>query len=127
MPIVHCESCGIVPAKGEALLVVLLVIRKFSREGGNPLAWVKEWVERSCPQCRGEERRETDTIDTFVGSSWYFISYVDYHNEELITLAGNLSLVQQASGFGADQYKKKHANIRGLLHHDLLCALTLYL
>ena len=83
IPIVHCESCGIVPVKEEDLPVVLPEIERLSSKGGNPLASVKEWVETPCPKCGGEARRETDTMDTFVDSSWYFMRYVDPHNKEL--------------------------------------------
>ena len=75
IPMIHCDKCGIVPVKEEDLPVVLPENVIFSPEGGSPLAALKEFVDTTCPKCSGKASRETDTMDTFVESSWYFDRY----------------------------------------------------
>jgi len=72
IPMVTCEKCGLIPVPEADLPIVLPRNVVFSAEGGSPLEGLKEFTETSCPQCHGPAKRETDTMDTFVESSWYF-------------------------------------------------------
>ncbi len=72
IPMINCDKCGIVPVPESDLPVILPENVKLSSEGGSPLAALSEFVETKCPQCGGKAKRETDTMDTFVESSWYF-------------------------------------------------------
>ena len=72
---INCDKCGIVPVKEEDLPVVLPENVVFSPEGGSPLAALTEFIDTTCPKCGGKAARETDTMDTFVESSWYFDRY----------------------------------------------------
>ncbi|MBV5338387.1 MAG: leucine--tRNA ligase [Deltaproteobacteria bacterium] len=75
IPVVYCDSCGVVPVPEKDLPVVLPKDVAFSGEGGSPLARMESFVNCSCPACGKAARRETDTMDTFVQSSWYFLRY----------------------------------------------------
>ena len=72
IPMINCDKCGIVPVPEKDLPVILPENIKLSSEGGSPLAALKEFVDVKCPKCGGQAQRETDTMDTFVESSWYF-------------------------------------------------------
>ncbi len=82
IPFVHCERCGVVPVPEDELPVILPEIEDYAPKGKPPLAANEEYMNVDCPQCGGPAQRDPDTMDTFVDSSWYFLRYIDSHNDE---------------------------------------------
>jgi len=83
IPVIHCPRCGVVPVPEDQLPVVLPDRAELTGTGRSPLENLPDFVNVACPRCGGAARRETDTMDTFIDSSWYFYRYCDPHNDEM--------------------------------------------
>ncbi len=86
IPLVYCDKCGWVPVPEEELPVVLPNVESYepTDDGESPLSKMTDWVNTTCPHCGGPARRETDTMPQWAGSSWYFLRYMDPHNENAL-------------------------------------------
>jgi leucyl-tRNA synthetase len=84
IPIIHCPNCGAVPVPEDQLPVTLPEDVEFSGKGASPLSQLERWVNVPCPSCGTPARRETDTMDTFIDSSWYFLRYPDANNDKQV-------------------------------------------
>ncbi len=84
IPIIHCSKCGSVPVPEKDLPVELPYVEKYqpTETGESPLAVITDWVNTKCPKCSGPAKRETDTMPNWAGSSWYFMRYIDPHNDK---------------------------------------------
>ena len=92
IPMVNCPDCGWVPLPEEQLPLLLPEVEKYepTNTGESPLAAITDWVETTCPKCGGPGRRETDTMPNWAGSSWYFLRYIDPHNDKAFADPGKL-------------------------------------
>jgi leucyl-tRNA synthetase len=99
IPVVYCDTCGLVPVPEDQLPVMLPDVKDYQPKGRSPLATAEDWLHTTCPSCDGPARRETDTMDTFVDSSWYFLRYCDARNDQA---AWDRSIVD--SWMPVDQY-----------------------
>ena len=104
IPVIYCDRCGMVPVPEEDLPVILPLDIKVTGKGGSPLNDAEAFLHTDCPRCRGRARRETDTMDTFVDSSWYFIRYCFKKGE--IDLKAALNMHDSGLGYWmpVDQY-----------------------
>jgi leucyl-tRNA synthetase len=86
IPIVHCEKCGYVPIDESQLPLTLPMVESYepTDNGESPLAKMTDWIETTCPHCGGKAHRETDTMPQWAGSSWYYLRYMDPHNDKAL-------------------------------------------
>lgn len=91
IPIIHCATCGAVPVPYEDLPVTLPDVERYepTGTGESPLAAISDWVNTTCPKCKGPAKRETNTMPQWAGSSWYYLRYMDPHNDEQLVSASN--------------------------------------
>ena len=86
IPVVHCSKCGVIPVPEEELPVTLPEVESYepTGTGESPLANIPEWVNTTCPKCGGPAKRETNTMPQWAGSSWYYLRYIDPHNDKAL-------------------------------------------
>jgi len=86
IPIIHCESCGVVPVPEKDLPILLPKVKNYepTDTGESPLAAIEKWVNTKCPKCKGKAKRETNTMPSWAGSSWYYLRYEDPKNSKAV-------------------------------------------
>ena len=111
VPIIKCPHCGLVPLKEEDLPLELPDVKDFipGEDGESPLARVEEWVNVKCPKCGADAKRETDTMPQWAGSSWYFLRYMDPHNDEALASKEALNYWKQVDCYnGGMEHVTRH-------------------
>jgi leucyl-tRNA synthetase len=86
IPVIHCESCGVVPVPEKDLPILLPKVKNYepTDTGESPLATIDKWVNTKCPKCKGKAKRETNTMPSWAGSSWYYLRYQDSKNKKAL-------------------------------------------
>ncbi|MCR4747232.1 MAG: leucine--tRNA ligase [Clostridiales bacterium] len=111
IPIVHCPTCGMVAVPYEELPLRLPVVEQFEpgSDGESPLAKIESFVKCKCPKCGGDARRETDTMPQWAGSSWYYLRYMDPHNNEALAARDKLEYWGQVDWYnGGMEHVTRH-------------------
>ena len=111
VPIIKCPHCGLVPLKEEDLPLELPDVKDFipGEDGESPLARVEEWVNVKCPKCGADAKRETDTMPQWAGSSWYFLRYMDPHNDDALASKEALNYWKQVDCYnGGMEHVTRH-------------------
>jgi len=122
IPIVHCEDCGVVPVPYEELPLRLPKVENFEpgAEGESPLAKIESFVNCTCPKCGKKARRETDTMPQWAGSSWYFLRYVDPHNDTALADPEKLKYWMPVDWYnGGMEHVTRHVIYSRFWHHFL--------
>lgn len=115
IPIIHCASCGAVPVRDEDLPIKLP-----DCEIGTPLAEHHEWLKCSCPKCGGDAKRESDTMDTFVDSSWYFLRYLSANdNKQLVDMEMSRRMMPVDVYIGGKEHAVLHLYYARFINHFL--------
>jgi leucyl-tRNA synthetase len=101
IPIIHCETCGIVPVPEKDLPVILPKVKSYepTDTGESPLALIEDWVNVKCPKCKGKAKRETNTMPQWAGSSWYYLRYIDPKNSKVL-----INPLKEKKWMGVDVY-----------------------
>ena len=122
IPIIHCPHCGVVPVPYEELPLRLPPVENFEpgEEGESPLAKIESFVNCTCPKCSGKARRETDTMPQWAGSSWYFLRYIDPHNDEALADPEKLKYWMPVDWYnGGMEHVTRHMIYSRFWHHFL--------
>ena len=122
IPIIHCPHCGVVPVPYEELPLRLPPVENFEpgEEGESPLAKIEPFVNCTCPKCGGKARRETDTMPQWAGSSWYFLRYIDPHNDEALADPEKLKYWMPVDWYnGGMEHVTRHMIYSRFWHHFL--------
>lgn len=111
IPMVYCNTCGWVPLNEEDLPLVLPDVAEYepTDDGESPLAKITDWVNTTCPKCEGHARRETDTMPNWAGSSWYFLRFMDAHNDHEFASMGAMKYWNRVDWYnGGMEHTARH-------------------